>query len=132
MFSLDVKYAGESHKDKLGNVRQEMEVQKARAFVVTMLDEVAWLLNLRGSDIEFNPVFFAYAVVSPDHAQLFVDSAQLSQYVRDQLGQDVQLRPYDEFIPYLKQLGAGLQVRLSSDLALISDIQFVIRKVRKF
>jgi len=109
LFSLDVKYAGESHTGKHGNVRQEMDKQNACAFVVTMLDEVAWLLNLCGSDIDFNPVFFAYAVVSADDAQLFVDPAQLSQDVRAQLGQEVQLRPYDEFIPYLKQLGTGLQ-----------------------
>ena len=113
MFSHDIKYAGTSHTDKLGIVRQELEKQKARALVVTMLDEVAWLFNLRGSDIDFNPVFFAYAVVSADHTQLFVDPAQLSQDVRAQLGQEVQLHPYDEFIPYLKQLGAGLQVRPS-------------------
>ena len=112
MFSLDVKYAGKSYTDKLENVRQELERQNARALVVTMLDEVAWLFNLRGSDIGFNPVFFAYAVVSADHAQLFVDPSQLSHGVHAQLGQDVQLHPYDEFIPYLKQLGAGLQVRL--------------------
>jgi Xaa-Pro aminopeptidase len=91
-----------------------LENQKARALVVTMLDEVAWLFNLRGSDIDFNPIFFAYAVVSADRAQLFVDPAQVSEGVRAQLGQEVQLHPYDEFIPYLKQLGAGLQVRLSS------------------
>jgi Xaa-Pro aminopeptidase len=113
VFSLDIKYAGQGHTDKLGIVRQELEKQKARALVVTMLDEVAWLFNLRGSDIDFNPVFFAYAVVSADHAQLFVEPAQLSQDVRSQLGKEVQLHPYDEFIPYLKQLGAGLQVRSS-------------------
>jgi len=54
-------------------------------------------------------VFFGYAVVSADSALLFVDPAQVSQDVRSQLGQGVQLRPYNEFIPYLKELGAGLQ-----------------------
>lgn len=111
VFTLDVKYAGKGHTDKLGNVRQELEKQKARALVVTMLDEVAWLFNLRGSDIDFNPVFFAYAVVGADNIHLFVDAIQVSQEVRAQLGQEVQLHPYDEFIPYLKELGAGLQVR---------------------
>ncbi len=128
MFALDVKYAGKSHTDKLGNVRQELEKQKARALVVTMLDEVAWLFNLRGSDIDFNPVFFAYAVVSPDSTHLFVDPDQINQGVRAQLGQEVQLLPYDEFIPYLKHLGAGLQVRFMTDLALISGVQFVTRR----
>jgi hypothetical protein len=113
VFALDLSYAGKSHADKLGNIRQELEKQKARAFVVTMLDEVAWLFNLRGSDIDYNPVFFAYAVVSPDNVHLFVDLAQVSQDVRAQLGQEkVQLLPYDGFIPYLKELGTGLQVRL--------------------
>lgn len=111
VYALDVKYAGRGHTEKLGHVRQELEKQKARALVVTMLDEVAWLFNLRGSDIDFNPVFFGYAVVSADSTLLFVDPAQVSQVVRSQLGQEVQLRPYNEFIPYLKELGAGLQVR---------------------
>jgi len=111
VFSLGVKYTGKGHTEKLGSVRQELEKQKARAIVVTMLDEVAWLFNLRGSDIDFNPVFFAYAVVSPDSAQLFVDPTQINQDVRAQLGQEVQLLPYDEFFPHLKKLGAGLRVR---------------------
>ncbi len=57
--------------------------EKARAIVVTMSDRVAWLFNLRGSDIDFNPVFFASAVVSPDSGQLFVDSAQINQDIPD-------------------------------------------------
>ena len=110
VFVLDVKYAGRAHTEKLGHVRQELEKPKARALVVTMLDEVAWLFNLRGSDVDFNPVFFGYAVVSADSPILFVDPAQISQDVRSQLGEDVHLRPYTDFIPYLKELGAGLQV----------------------
>ena len=93
-------------------VRQALEKQKARALVVAMLDEVAWLFNLRGADIDFNPVFFGYAVVTTDTAILFVDPQQVSQDVRTQLGQEVQLRPYDAFIPYLKELGTDLQVRI--------------------
>ncbi|KAI9462819.1 putative Xaa-Pro aminopeptidase P [Lactarius psammicola] len=109
VFLLDVKYAGVDHATKLARVRQELEKQKARAIVVAMLDEVAWLFNLRGADIDFNPVFFGFAVVTADNAILFVDPGQVSQDVQAQLGQEVQLRPYDAFIPYLKELGADLQ-----------------------
>jgi Xaa-Pro aminopeptidase len=109
IFTLDVKYAGADHTTKLARVRQELEKQKARALVVAMLDEVAWLFNLRGADIEFNPVFFAYAVVTADTAILFVNPEQVSPEVRTQLGQEVQLRPYDACIPYLKELGSDLQ-----------------------
>lgn len=109
IFTLDVKYAGADHATKLARVRQELEKQKARALVVAMLDEVAWLFNLRGADIEFNPVFFAYAVVTTDNAMLFVNPEQVSPEVQTQLGQEVQLRPYDACIPYLKELGSDLQ-----------------------
>jgi Xaa-Pro aminopeptidase len=111
IFTLDIKYAGHDHANKLTRVREELEKQKARALVVTMLDEVAWLFNLRGADIEFNPVFFGYAVVTVHGAALFLDPSQVNQDVRSYLGQDVQLRPYNTFIPYLKELGADLQVR---------------------
>ena len=50
--------------DKVGDVRVEMRKKGASVLVVTALDEVAWLLNLRGSDIEYNPVFFAYIVIT--------------------------------------------------------------------
>ncbi len=48
-------YAGQSHTDKIAKVREELEKKKAKALIVTVLDEVAWLFNLRGSDINYNP-----------------------------------------------------------------------------
>jgi len=55
VFHLDEKYSGQSHLDKFAKIREELEKKKQKAIVVTMLDEVAWLFNLRGSDIDFNP-----------------------------------------------------------------------------
>ena len=55
IFPLPEKYSGESAQDKIGRVREELKKQKANAMIVTMLDEVAWLFNLRGADIDFNP-----------------------------------------------------------------------------
>lgn len=55
VFHLDEKYSGQSFKDKVSKVREEIEKNKGKALVVSMLDEVAWLFNLRGSDIDFNP-----------------------------------------------------------------------------
>ena len=78
--------------------------------VVNMLDEVAWLFNLRGTDIDFNPVFFAYAVVTQDKVLLFVNAAQVNDTVRAHLGDAVEIRPYDEFFAYLSGLGAELEL----------------------
>lgn len=51
----DHENQGRSHVDKIVQVREELEKKKAKAIVVTMLDEVAWLFNLRGSDVDYNP-----------------------------------------------------------------------------
>jgi Xaa-Pro aminopeptidase len=55
VFPLEIKYSGVSSQDKICRVREEMNKQKVKAIVVNMLDEVAWLFNLRGGDIDFNP-----------------------------------------------------------------------------
>ncbi|KAG2058192.1 Creatinase/aminopeptidase [Suillus hirtellus] len=108
VFPLDVKYAGETSQSKLQRLREEITKKKAAASVVTLLDEVAWLFNLRGTDIDFNPVFFAYAVVTPTEAILFMNDAQDRHSIKEFLGSDVEIRPYETFIPSLEQLTATL------------------------
>ncbi|OAX39695.1 Creatinase/aminopeptidase [Rhizopogon vinicolor AM-OR11-026] len=108
VFPLDVKYAGETFQSKLGRLREEIQKKNAVASVVTLLDEVAWLFNLRGTDIDFNPVFFAYAVVTPTEALLFVNDVQVQDDVKALLGSDVQIRPYESFLSFLKQLTTSL------------------------
>lgn len=108
VFPLDIKYAGETFQDKLQRLREEITKKNAVASVVTLLDEVAWLFNLRGTDIDFNPVFFAYAVVTPTKAILFMSDAQAQQSIKTFLGSDVEIRPYESFIPSLRQLTATL------------------------
>ncbi|KAH9849039.1 Creatinase/aminopeptidase [Lenzites betulinus] len=107
VFSLDVKFSGQSLQDKLANVREELQKKEAKAIVVNMLDEVAWLFNLRGSDIDFNPVFFAYALIDQDKALLFVNESQLDSSVRDHLGSEVEVHPYDTFFSHLAKLNAS-------------------------
>ena len=87
--------------------------------VVNMLDEVAWLLNLRGSDIEYNPVFFAYSVVdaAEDRALLFVNEAQLDGAVSKHLGGEVEVRPYGTFFGYLGEMQKGLKDAVSLAVA---------------
>ncbi len=98
------KYAGESHKDKLKRVRAEMDKHGADAHVITMLDAIAWLFNLRGSDVEFNPVFIAYAIVDKKNAYLFVREDKLNDKVRKHLGEEVQVYDYGAFKLHLQQI----------------------------
>ncbi|KIJ15104.1 hypothetical protein PAXINDRAFT_12024 [Paxillus involutus ATCC 200175] len=104
VFALDVEYLGETLDTKLQRVREAMAKKNAAAMAITLLDEIAWLFNLRGTDIDFNPVFFAYAVVEKDSAVLFIDEAQVDDAVKARLGQEVLIKPYREFLPYLGAL----------------------------
>ena len=74
---LPTRFSGESSASRLRRVRRAMRGCKADALVVTTLDAIAWLFNVRGSDVAYNPVVIAYAVVTPDEAVLHVDRGKL-------------------------------------------------------
>ncbi|XP_031555402.1 xaa-Pro aminopeptidase 1-like [Actinia tenebrosa] len=84
--ALSLNYAGKSWQQKIKELRETLKKKKAYAFVATALDDVAWLFNLRGSDVEYNPVFFAYAIVTLDGISLFIDETKLDAAVRKHLG----------------------------------------------
>jgi Xaa-Pro aminopeptidase len=78
---LDVQYAGKPFNLKLAELRQDLSESGCSAVVVSALDEIAWLFNLRGSDVDFNPVFLSYALVTLDSATLYVDLAKVTPLV---------------------------------------------------
>ncbi len=87
-------YAGESTAHKLGRLRKEMKAARAEAHVLTALDAIAWLFNVRSADVDHNPVAIAYAIVTAKEAKLFVDPRKLSPQVVKKLGVRVQVLPY--------------------------------------
>ncbi|KAI2630598.1 aminopeptidase-like protein [Hypoxylon sp. NC1633] len=94
---LSEKFAGKDVKTKLTDLRKDIEKKKSLGFVVSMLDEIAWLFNLRGNDIPYNPVFFSYAIVTADEVTLYVDSSKLSTESQSYLsGNDVTVKPYKD------------------------------------
>ncbi|KAI1115041.1 aminopeptidase-like protein [Nemania sp. NC0429] len=94
---LEEKFAGKDVKTKLAELRKELEKKKSLGFVVSMLDEIAWLFNLRGNDIPYNPVFFSYAIVTPDEATLYIDSSKLSSDCQAFLEKNkVLIKPYQD------------------------------------
>ncbi|KAI0022087.1 aminopeptidase-like protein [Xylariomycetidae sp. FL0641] len=103
---LDEKYAGKSVSAKLAELRKELEKKKGLGFVVSMLDEIAWLFNLRGNDIPYNPVFFSYAVITPDEAMLYIDSSKLSDECQAFLAENqVSIKPYKDIFSDAATLG---------------------------
>uniref|UniRef100_A0A672YNE7 X-prolyl aminopeptidase (aminopeptidase P) 1, soluble n=1 Tax=Sphaeramia orbicularis TaxID=375764 RepID=A0A672YNE7_9TELE len=92
--TLGLEYTGLSWQDKITTLRAKMTERKITWFVATALDEIAWLFNLRGSDIEYNPVFFAYAIVGLNTIRLFVDLKRLTDpALRDHLQLDSPSKP---------------------------------------
>lgn len=76
-----MEFAGESTESKLVRVRKALREQHADGMLVTALDDIAWILNLRGSDVHCNPVFVSYLLIASDKATLFVDSRKVSAEV---------------------------------------------------
>ncbi|KAK3313451.1 peptidase M24, structural domain-containing protein [Apodospora peruviana] len=108
VFLLPEKYSGKDTASKLADLRKELDKKKAAGFVLSLLDEIAWLFNLRGSDIEYNPVFFSYAIVTKDSATLYVDSAKLDSDCQEYLRQNkVDVKPYDDLFVDTKALAAA-------------------------
>jgi Xaa-Pro aminopeptidase len=106
----DIKFAGVTVKDKLDKIRTQMANDSCSALVVCALDEVAWLLNLRGSDVLFNPVFFGFALVTLNSCHFFVHGSQLTAPILDELKNDVQIAEYDTFYSFLEGLDSKKKI----------------------
>lgn len=103
----DLKWAGKSVPEKLTSLRNEMKDCGADALAVTMLDEVAWLFNLRGSDVPHNPVFLSYALITQTNATLFVDASKITAAVKAHLDTGkVTVKPYDDAFKAVSELAS--------------------------
>lgn len=97
VYELALCYAGESRTDKLKVLRDLMYRHKADGVLISALDDIAWLLNLRGDDVKHTPVFLAYALVLNDRVALYVYKEAFTEELTDKLAADgICLKPYDE------------------------------------
>jgi Xaa-Pro aminopeptidase len=104
---------GKPFEEKITELRKTLTEKKSSGMVVTMLDEVAWLLNLRGSDIDYNPVFFSYAVVMHDAVTLYINANKVPTEVKEHL-RSVKVAPYEQIFGHLKTLGETIDGESSS------------------
>ncbi|KAG9103611.1 hypothetical protein FRC06_009503, partial [Ceratobasidium sp. 370] len=107
---LPIEYSGAPAAEKLAMIRAKIGRAGAAGVVVSLLDEVAWLVGMRGGDIEYNPVFFAYALVLPTEATLFVNNTQLTPEAKENL-KDAgwEVAPYNSIIARLEQVGSTIK-----------------------
>ena len=108
VFVLEEKYAGESVASKLSRVREVMKDNGATVHVIASLDDVAWLTNLRGNDIEFYPLIFSYALVTMDGMDLFIDEKKLNEAAKALLAENnITIKPYNDIYEAIKEIPAG-------------------------
>lgn len=131
----EMPYAGNTVEEKLGKLRTQMKEKGTDYQIITTLDDVAWLYNFRGKDINYSPVALAYAVISEDQAWLFINPEKLDERAETHFsGSAVEIRPYDtvgdflESIPNGKQvsydpsqLSTSLQNAMASELVVVED-----------
>lgn len=110
VFALSEEYAGESVEEKLTRVREEMKKEEAGIHVLTSLDDIAWLYNIRSNDVECCPVVLAYTMVTKDRALLFAEegfAAGEDTSARERMEKaGVEIYPYDRFYEMLSSVAA--------------------------
>ncbi len=105
IFVQPIERAGKSVADKLSDIRGKIEGLEASFHIISSLDDVAWTLNLRGSDVQSNPVFLAYIILTKNEAKLYVDLEKLTIDARKQLDESgVKMLPYEDFYQDLKNI----------------------------
>ena len=104
----DDKYAGRSSEEKRQAIASDLQEDGVDAAVITMLDSVAWLLNIRAEDVKNTPVAHAFAVVRADaSATLFVNNQKITPEVQTALGNSVSVEPREYFYTHLAELGSA-------------------------
>lgn len=115
IFVHDVKYAGKSRVEKVNMVREEMKKDEATHIVLSSLDDIAWLLNIRGIDVPCNPVAVSYVVVSEKETVLFINPVKVKDEVKKELEQDgIVIKAYEDVNEYLKTLAKESKVMLDA------------------
>lgn len=116
IFTFDVKYAGKLRTEKLNEVRDEMKKNGADYYLITSLDDIAWLLNIRGNDVPMNPVVTSNVIVAKDKCYLFIDPLKVQGDVKSELcSQNVEIRDYNETQKFLSSISGNSTIMLDPD-----------------
>lgn len=111
IFTLPVEVAGESVKSKIERINAELKKLEADGIIIVTLDAVAWTFNMRGNDVEYNPVAVAYAYVSENETVLFVDPDKISEEIAEEYKeQGIIISDYNNVFEYVANLPADSKV----------------------
>ena len=127
------EHAKISVQEKLGRIREELLIRNATAYLMCALDEICWTFNLRGSDISYNPVFLAYAVVDQHKATLYVEPEKLSDDVVQFLTTEhVLVKPYNKIFEKVAKFRKSDRLVLDPDRVNYSIFSKIPKRTRVF
>lgn len=111
-----LEYSGESTSSKISRIRKQLADSGADGLLVTALDEIAWVLNLRGSDVHCNPVFVSYLLISPEKVVLYINNVKLSAEIKAYLDlEQIEVEAYEAVVDGLRSYESkSLLVDMSS------------------
>ena len=105
LYPYAADFAGETVESKLARMREQLAKKKADAMIISALDEIAWLLNIRGNDVEYNPVVISYVVLESNQCTLFVDPAKIDSPAQNYLDfNNIDVKPYEAVFEYISGL----------------------------
>ena len=135
VFVLSEEYAGESVEEKLTRVREEMKKEEAGIHVLTSLDDIAWLYNIRSNDVECCPVVLAYTMVTKDRALLFAEEGFVAgedTSARERMEKaGVEIYPYDRFYEMLGSVAAQATKEEKASRVWIDESQVNFRVLKE-
>lgn len=115
VFVHEAHFAGKSRQEKLAEVRQLMREKGVKYHLLSALDDIAWTFNIRGKDIEFNPVAICYALIGIDTATLFMDPAKVPAAMRSEWkSEGIQVAAYESVREALQHLETGAEILFSA------------------
>ena len=116
VWELDIMWSGKSRADKCQEIRDLMKKEEKDLFLLTSLEDIAWLLNIRGNDIHCCPVVLAYLMMTEKEILLFADKKAFPQEIQDKLAADgVTLHPYEQIYEEVKGIRKGTKVVLDKE-----------------
>lgn len=139
IFIHEVEFAGKSAKEKLSCVRAEMDKLSVDSYIISSLDDIAWLFNIRGNDINFNPVVMSYALIKKDSSVLYINLDKVDKNIEEYLlNEGVILKDYDELYNDVKEIkgrllidpskvNAKIYVNVSEDVKVIEDLNITTK-----
>ncbi|WP_416389580.1 aminopeptidase P family protein [Paraclostridium bifermentans] len=104
-FLLKVNYAGETFSSKLERLREVMKEKNVTSHIITTLDDIAWLFNIRGRDVKYTPVVLSYAIITLGEVYLFIDESKLNEEIINELKtENVIIKKYDDIYEFVKTM----------------------------